>query len=127
MVSYGDQPEQADGAADYLTPLIQGMVQGMAISSAEYVSMDEYLAQLDAASLAFHESGNIQHLQEYHGEFHDTGEVEDQYPPSREQAEFAGSSTGAHPTITTTRTGYSVAAYEYHTQEAPIAIMEMRR
>lgn len=81
----GQQGQSADYRRD-IPYLVQGAVQGMAISPAEYVTMDSYLAELEAAAQAYQNSGDYQYVAPYAWDFY---EEADFYARGEQQFELA--------------------------------------
>ena len=69
-----------------MTYLAQGMAQGMAISPAEYVTMDAYLAELEMATQAYQNSGDFQYVAPYAWDFYNEADF---YARGEQQVEMA--------------------------------------
>mmetsp|Transcript_21403 Transcript_21403/g.30644 ORF Transcript_21403/g.30644 Transcript_21403/m.30644 type:complete len:197 (-) Transcript_21403:267-857(-) len=112
------QPIPAEGVEDNLPQWIAGMAQGMAISPAAYILMDTYLAELDAASRAYHDSGDLQYLEQYHGELDDGEYAYDHSTLGEEQVEPTADSTHSSPSASiASHTESYITRYEYYNQD----------
>ena len=111
------QPVYVAGAEPELAQLIQGMAQGLAISPVVHVTMEAYLAELDEAARAYHESGDQQYLANYEGEFYEDDNAYEQSTNGETQADPLDLLIQSSPEASVASPSESYAGSEYYNQD----------